>query len=80
MATSSRTLPEVLSVDQIYDAIEILREIYPDFNFNSYVQLARLISKEFSCICTVNNVITALEPSLEAIELDYKLIYEHCVE
>lgn len=70
-----------ISDEDIHIAVGLLQDD-PEvlLNINDPVIAARVISQEFECICTAAQIINYLDPTLEEIELDYKLIYENCVE
>ena len=57
-------------------AISILREIYPDFDFNDYDATAELVAEEFEVKCTSEQVYSADKPViLPESRIDNDVIY-----
>ena len=67
-----------INTSNIPFAIEVLKELYVAYNFESDVGVANLIKYEFECDCTVEQVREARGYYTD-VEEDDKNIYKNCV-
>ena len=72
-----------IKTEDIPRAIEVLKELHPAFKWGNHKSVACLISHEFSCKCTEEQVRDAdtmynYRAPIEQSELE--LMYRHCLE
>ena len=79
-ANRFRSTPVVMRVEQVYNAIRILKESHPKTDYNNPLVVRKLISDEFDCVCSVKHVVDAYDKMKykEHEDTDASLIAKHC--
>jgi hypothetical protein len=61
-------------VSDVHLSVNILKEIYPDFNFANYNKVKELIEKEFDAEVNVVDIEKYFQPSIEALQDQYNYL------
>jgi hypothetical protein len=69
-----------MATENIPTAVEVLKEMYPRYNFNNDVYVSNLIKHEFECTCTPEQVREARSYYEPPEQTELELLYRHCLE
>lgn len=69
-----------INTENIPVAIEMLKELYPAFKFENNKATSYLITHEFDCECTEEQVKESRKYIIEPEEEEIRNIYKHCLE
>jgi hypothetical protein len=69
-----------INTENIPTAIEILKELYPQYKFQSNKLTSNLIRREFECECSEEQVKEARKYDISPEEEEIRNMYKHCLE